>query len=182
MAILTNLGPWSALSDLQREMDQLVRTVFGSNSAGGGTKEQQRASRTWVPAIDVYGRGDNLVVRAELAGVDPEKDVEISVEDGALKIAGHRRMEHRQEDTNFLRVESSYGAFERTIPLPDGVKAEEIKAVHRQGILEITVPLPAQVSTVRKVPVQIAGDSSDQKTIAPEAEAVLGGEDQGSQD
>lgn len=148
------LAPWSALSDLQREMDSLVRTVFGGDSAEGEGKSPQRGGG-WAPAIDLFGRGDDLVVRVDLAGVDPEKDVDISVVDGILRVRGERKFDQRQEGTNYFRIESRYGAFERSIPLPDGVKVDDIKAVHRHGVLEVVIPMAAQMPSVRKIPVQV---------------------------
>lgn len=154
MAILGKLSPWSALADLQREMDQLTGSVFG-NGLEGSSRATRQAARAWAPAVDVFSRGGDLVVRAELPGVDPEKDVEISVSDGVLHIRGERRTEHRQEDTNYFRMETSYGAFERSIPLPDGIDIDGIKAAHEKGILEVVVPVSKQVAQARKIPVQI---------------------------
>src|SRR5881396_2067903 len=160
MALLSTMSPWAALSDLQREMHQLMRTVFGSGSMGGmgGLTEPQRPAppaRTWAPAVDVFSREGNLVVRAEIPGVDPEKDVDIQVADGVLTIRGQRKAEHRDEGANYFRMETSYGAFERSIPLPEGVNPEDIKATHRQGILEVIVPGAAQIAPARKIPVHV---------------------------
>jgi HSP20 family protein len=167
MAVLTRLAPWSALSDLQKEMDQLVRTVFGGTGIDGEGRQAEPASRAWAPAVDVFSRGDDLVVRAELPGVDPEKDVDISVADGVLRIRGERRSEQRREGANYFRMETSYGAFERAIPLPDGIKLDEIKAVHKHGILEVVIPIAAQMPSVKKIPVQLEGET--QQTIEAEA-------------
>jgi HSP20 family protein len=105
------------------------------------------------------------VVRAELPGVDPEKDVEISVSNGVLHIRGERRTEHRQEDTNYFRMETSYGAFERSIPLPDGIDIDGIKAAHEKGILEVVVPVSNQVAQAKKIPVQIQDAGAAQPAI-----------------
>ena len=165
MAILSRLSPWSALADLQREMDQLVGSVFGGNGGlEGSPRAPREVARAWAPAVDVFSRGGDLVVRAELPGVDPEKDVEINVSDGVLHIRGERRTEQRHEDTNYFRMESSYGAFARSIPLPDGSDIDGIKAVHDKGILEVVVPVSAQVAQTRKIPVQIQA-ASPQQTI-----------------
>src|SRR5919197_237019 len=121
MAFLSTMSPWAALSDLQREMNQLMRTVFGNTGFGagfgsgslGGLTELQRAAqpaRTWTPAVDVFSREGNLVVRGEVPGVDPEKDVDIHVADGVLTIRGQRKAEHRDEGINYFRMEKSYGA------------------------------------------------------------------------
>jgi HSP20 family protein len=107
------------------------------------------------------------VVRAELPGVDAEKDVDIQVADGVLTIRGQRRAEHRDEGTSYFRMETSYGAFERSIPLPEGVNPDDIKATHKQGILEVVVPGAAQVAPARKIAVQVEGGPA-QKAITTE--------------
>ena len=167
MALLSTMSPWAALSDLQREMNQLMRSVFGNTGLTEAPRLTQQAARTWTPAVDVFSRQGNLVVRAELPGVDPEKDVDIQVADGVLTIRGQRRAEQRDEGTNYFRMETTYGAFERSIPLPDGVNPDDIKATHKQGILEVVVPGAAQVAPARKIPVQVE-ESPSQKAITAE--------------
>ncbi|MGH2722641.1 MAG: Hsp20/alpha crystallin family protein [Actinomycetota bacterium] len=157
MALLSTLNPWSALSDLQREMNDVMRGVFGRNGLAlpGATEPSRTATRTWTPAVDLFTRDGDLVVRAELPGVDAEKDVDIQVADSVLTIRGQRRAEHRDEGTNYVRMETTYGSFERSIPLPEGINPDDIRATHRQGILEVVVPGAAQVAPARKIPVQI---------------------------
>jgi HSP20 family protein len=172
MALLNALSPWSALSDLQREMNQLMRSVFGTAGWGtNGLAESPRplTTRTWTPAVDVFSRRGDLVVRAELPGVNAEKDVDISVADGVLTIRGQRRAEHREEDNDFFRMETTYGAFERTIPLPEGVNPDDIKATHKQGILEVVVPGAARLAPVKKIPIQIVDGA--QKAIEGDGSA-----------
>src|SRR5437870_1212958 len=112
--MLTRWNPWQDLLDLDQEMTALTRRVFAPERfapfvpANGGS---------WVPAVDVFARQGDLVVRAELPGIDPEKDVDITVEDGMLTIRGERRHEQRSEDENYYRFESSYGSFQRSVPL-----------------------------------------------------------------
>ena len=94
--------------------------------------------------VDEYQQGDTLVVRAELAGIDPDKDVELAVSDGVLRINAHRRLEEKTEDKGYLRHELRYGSFTRALPLPEGVSDSDITATYRDGILEIRIPLPEQ--------------------------------------
>lgn len=170
MALLSTLNPWSALSDLQREMNDVMRSVFGRSglSLPGTTDAPRTPARSWTPAVDVFSRGGDLVVRAELPGVDAEKDVDIQVADGVLTIRGQRRAEHRDEGTNYFRMETTYGAFERSLPLPEGINPDDIRATHRQGILEVVVPGAAQVAPARKIPVRIE-EAPAQKAIEAEA-------------
>jgi HSP20 family protein len=180
MAVLARwVSPWSRFTELQRETDQLMRDVLaGLGTFGGlrdpapGTDEQASA---WAPAIDVMTRDNDMVVRAELSGVDPAKDIDISVHDGLLTIRGQRRHEDRRENDQYVRLERHYGAFERTLPIAEGVNPDDIKAEYRDGVLQVVIPGALQVSTTRKVPVQIA--SGGARTI----EAESGADEKGSE-
>ena len=109
----------------------------------------------WLPAgepgwlraqtikVDQHRDGDTLVVRAELPGVDPERDVKLTAADGLLNIEAERRVEEKSEDKGYLRHELHYGSFSRTLPLPEGVTDADIAATYRDGILEVRVPMPA---------------------------------------
>jgi HSP20 family protein len=163
---LVRWSPWQGLYQAQRDMDLLMRRVFGGFdspwSLGTGS-----VTRAWVPAVDVFQRENDLVIRAELPGIDPEKDVDISVQDGALTIRGERRHEQRSEgDGSYYRMESSYGAFERTIMLPEDVNADDIRANYENGILEVVVPGAARLSGAKKIPVR----AGDQKALTTQGE------------
>ncbi|GAA0919117.1 Hsp20/alpha crystallin family protein [Pseudonocardia zijingensis] len=97
--------------------------------------------------VDEYRDGDTEVIRAELPGIDPEKDVELTVADGMLRINAERRIEDRTEDKGYLRHELRYGSMSRTLPLPDGVSESDISATYQDGILEIRVPVPERPQT-----------------------------------
>ena len=116
-------------------------------------------ARSW-PAdhfvrVDEFREDDTLVVRAEVPGIDPEKDVQITVADGVLHIGAERREEKKEEGKDYYRQELRYGSFSRDLPLPPGVNESDVKAKYRDGILEIRVPLPkAEVEkTATTIPV-----------------------------
>ena len=92
--------------------------------------------------VDHYRDGNTDVIRAELPGIDPDKDVQITVSDGMLRIDAERRLEKKTEDKGYARHELHYGSLTRTLPLPEGVAESDIKAVYKDGILEIRVPVP----------------------------------------
>lgn len=96
--------------------------------------------------VDEYRDGDTIVVRAELPGIDPDKDVELTVSDGMLRIEAERRVEEESKDKGYVRHELSYGRLTRTLPLPEGVVESDITASYRDGILEVRVPVPATVA------------------------------------
>ncbi len=90
---------------------------------------------------------DALVVRAELPGIDPDKDLEITVTDGYLHLRAERRSEHKEEKDGRTQSEFRYGAYSRTLRLPPGAKADDIAASYRDGILEVRVPMPAETKS-----------------------------------
>jgi HSP20 family protein len=92
--------------------------------------------------VEEFREDGALVVRADLPGIDPDKDVELTVSDGMLHIRAERREEEKQEDKGYLRRELRYGSFSRTLPLPEGATESDITATYRAGILEIRVLEP----------------------------------------
>lgn len=107
--------------------------------------------------VDEYTEGDALVIRADLPGIDPEKDVEISVEDGLLHVAAERREEEKTEERSYVRREIRYGSFTRDLPLPKGVSEGDVTACYKDGLLEIRVPMPSgEVVEAKKIPVSKA--------------------------
>ena len=88
--------------------------------------------------------GNALVVRAELPGIDPERDVDVSIADDALHIRAHREEKSELKESGTYRSEFRYGSFSRRLPLPEGTTAEEVSATYRDGVLEVRMPLPAQ--------------------------------------
>jgi HSP20 family protein len=93
---------------------------------------------SWNPPVDVAEENDRILVKVEAPGVD-EKDLRVSFEDGLLTISGERQFE-RRDTRNYHRIERAYGSFTRTFSLPRSVKADEIVASYRNGVLEIEIP------------------------------------------
>ncbi len=141
-------SPLPTLSNMQREMENLSRAVFGDG---------HRGESLFVP-VDVINRGNDMVVRAEIPGMDPD-DIEVNVENGALTIKGERQHEDEQEGDTYYRVERRYGSFFRRIPLPQEVDEDRIEANYSDGVLEVVVPGVATGSSEKKkIPVQqVAG-------------------------
>jgi HSP20 family protein len=105
--------------------------------------------------VEEFIDGDQLVVRAELPGVDSERDIQVSIEDGALHIRAERRQERDVEERHMRRSELRYGSFSRTIALPTGTKESDIKAKYKDGILEVRAPIEDRASSKRSaIPVQ----------------------------
>ena len=130
--------PLRELNSLQSEMNRLFNTVFDQPSSSSGN-----VLRRWMPAMDLVESGDHFVLRADLPGMS-EEDVNIEFEDGTLTVSGERKAEHAEEKEGYHRVERSFGAFARSLTLPQGVDAEAVTASFDRGVLEIRVPKPEQ--------------------------------------
>jgi HSP20 family protein len=92
--------------------------------------------------VEEFTDADTLVVRAELAGIDPDKDVEVTVTGGMLHIRAERTEKKEDTSKEGYRSEFRYGTFERDVLLPEGVTADDVAATYADGILEVRVPMP----------------------------------------
>ena len=100
------------------------------------------SSSEWAPAIDVFQRGNDLVVRADVPGLSKD-DITVDIADDELTIRGERRYDHEEERDGVFRSERSYGSFCRVVPLPQGAIADSAKATFNSGVLEILVQAPS---------------------------------------
>ena len=110
-----------------------------------------------APRVEEYVEDGTLVVRAELPGVDVEKDVDVSVHEGLLHIKAQRMEKSEKKEKSFYHSEFRYGAFERTLPLPRGATLDDVKATYESGVLEIRIPMTGPETEAHKVPVQRVG-------------------------
>jgi HSP20 family protein len=109
---------------------------------------------TWFPEVDVFEKDNRLVTKIDLPGMKKE-DVKVEITDGYLAISGERKSEAEEKKENFYRCEREYGNFYRAVPLPEGAKFEDILATFADGVLEVSVPLPAPVAAKpRKVEIK----------------------------
>jgi HSP20 family protein len=129
-------GPANPFMSLQREIDRLFDDFtrgFPSFTGNGNAL---------MPNMDVTETEKEIEITAELPGLE-EKDVQINVADNLLTIRGEKKAEKEEKDKNYRMVERSYGSFERTLELPDGVNADAIEASMSKGVLKVTIPKPA---------------------------------------
>ena len=124
-------------SELDRMFDEWPFFRLHGPGAAGTTD-----SPAWSPRIDVFEKDNRLVTRVDLPGVKRE-DVSVEVTDGHLALSGVRKEETEEKKGNYYRTEREYGSFYRAVPLPDGIKADDVKATFANGVLEVSVPLPA---------------------------------------
>jgi HSP20 family protein len=116
--------------------------------------EPAPAVDTRMPRIEELVEDKQLVVRVELPGIDPDRDVQLTVTDHTLHLRAERREEERKEENGEYRSEFFYGVLERNIPLPPGATESDIQASYKDGILEIRVPLDVQQPEPKKIEVQ----------------------------
>ncbi len=94
--------------------------------------------------VDEFREDGTLVIRADLPGIDPDKDVAVTVSDGVLHIDAERRTEEEREEKGYVRHEVHYGSLSRSLPLPAGVTEADITAAYRDGVLEVRVQAPVR--------------------------------------
>ena len=147
------------MSRFADEMDRMFENFgFGRGMitpwAGRGWGETgQSGMSTWSPQIEVFERNGQFIVRADLPGLTKD-DVKVDVTDNALTIQGERKQEHEESREGWHRSERSYGSFFRSVPLPEGINAEEAKANFRDGVLEITMPSPQRQERSRSIEIK----------------------------
>lgn len=168
--MMRSSNPYLVMQRMAEDMDRLFEQ-FGFGRAGlgispslasllsqdtsRGAAQLGRGEQTlWSPQVEVFERGGQLVIRADLPGVNRD-DVHIEVENDVLTIRGERRDEQEERREGFYRSERSYGSFYRALPLPDGVDAEACEATYKDGVLEITLPAPReQAKGTRRIQVR----------------------------
>jgi HSP20 family protein len=150
--------PVAELNTLQNEMNRLFNTLVDpstptSRSASGGP------SPRWLPPMDLVETGEHYVLRADLPGL-ADDEVNVQFEDNVLTISGERTAEHDDPPAGYYRLERAFGAFTRSLTVPDGVDPEAVQAHFDRGVLEIRIPKPEQ-----KKPRQVQITLGDRKTI-----------------
>ena len=106
-----------------------------------------------TPKVEEFETDGTMVIRAELPGIDPDRDVEITVTEGVLRIKAERRQETKTEDKRGFRSEFRYGSFVRAITLPAGASDADVKATYQDGILEVRLPISTDKADAKKIPI-----------------------------
>ncbi|MDQ7858605.1 MAG: Hsp20/alpha crystallin family protein [Armatimonadota bacterium] len=141
-------GPFDEIMSMRESMDRLFEDFFSRRPRTAGPL-------VWQPAVEIAETDNEVIVKAELPGIDP-KNVEVSVTGEGLSIKGEAKAETEDRKRNYYRRELRYGMFQRTIALPTEVKSEETKATFRNGILEVRVPKADRVRP-KTVKVEVEG-------------------------
>ena len=131
MALAPFRGFWDTQSEFDRMFNDVMRDFLGSRRAGGRTQ-------LWAPRLEAYAKDGDLVLHADLPGVSLE-DVDITLDGNVLTISGERKAT-TEEGVNYYLNELPYGAFRRSVAVPEGVDADSIKARFQDGVLEVVLP------------------------------------------
>ena len=125
--------PFRELVTMRDDMDRLFDVFF--------SPQPHIMEDLWRPSIDIEENNGNLMVKAEIPGMD-KKDIKVVVKDDMLTISGERKRENETKEKTFHRIERSYGQFRRMIRLPAEVDPDKVKATYKDGILNVTLPKP----------------------------------------
>jgi HSP20 family protein len=153
------LAVYDEIGELERRMDDLMRSFLGPRARFTRPVLPLFLHKPFVPVTDVFVRDEDLVIRIELPGINPATDVTVNVEDGHLVIRGERKQEGELKEEAYYRLETTYGTFERFIPLPEGFEEGKIEAAYEDGVLEVIVPAAAKAlkpQEPRTIPVKTA--------------------------
>ena len=136
-----DLAPFSDFDRMRRKMDRLWDTFLE-----GDVRKESKEGSVWLPSVDVSETKNDVVVKAELPGMDP-KDIDITLSDGHLMIKGQKKHEKEEKDEDYHFVERSYGSFVRAVHLPKQVKNEQISASYKNGVLKVVLPKSEEART-----------------------------------
>ena len=145
---LTRYNPWSMFDSLQRDINRAFerRSRFSEDDNG------ELLSSAWMPSVDVKDEEKQVVLYADVPGIDP-KDIHVESNNGVLTIKGERKFEKEFNEKDFHRIERSYGTFFRQFSLPDNVSGDDISAKYNNGVLEVRMP-KKKASEARRISVQ----------------------------
>lgn len=160
---LVRWQPWQEMETLRRQMDQLFDELAPVSRETTATLTNRRV---WAPAIELKDTDTEVILRAELPGIDA-KDLDVQVTREAVSISGEYRAATKTEEHRALRSEFRYGSFYRVVPLPIAVKNDEVKADLKDGILTLVLP-KVQADRPKVVKVNLAGAET------PQTDAVAG--------
>jgi HSP20 family protein len=158
---LVRWEPLRELNTIQGEVNRLFNTFFDTPVSA--------SERRWLPAMDLVESEGEFILRADLPGLG-EDDVTIEVADDVLTISGERKAQHEERKEGYHRVERAYGAFTRSLTLPEGVDPEAVEASFERGVLEVRIPKPEQREP-RRVSISVGGGNQREPATIEGAES-----------
>ncbi len=148
---MSNLVPSRELRELDRlkgEMDRLFERFLDWQPLRRSLKADE-----WMPAVDVSETTRDIIVHAEIPGMDPN-EIDVSIKGNVLTLSGERKHMHEEKEEKYHRLESRYGIFRRLIELPADVDASHVSAKYKRGVLKIRLP-KTKKQLVKKVAIKI---------------------------
>lgn len=103
--------------------------------------------------VEEYREDETLVIKADIPGIDPDNDVEMTIADGVLNLRAERREEKETSDRDYRRTEIRYGAFSRSLTLPPGASEKDVTATYKDGVLEVRVPIKTEAAAAKAIPI-----------------------------
>lgn len=159
---IVRYDPFRDLRTLQEEVNRLfsnnLTPSYGDEGIGRGA---------WNPNVDIYENKDQIVLEAELPGMNRE-DFDLTIENNVITLRGERRFEKKDDADNYHRVERAYGSFTRSFTLPQAVSGDGAAAEYRNGVLRITLPKREETKARR---IEVTSDAKG-KTIGTKAESA----------
>jgi HSP20 family protein len=156
---IVRFDPFRELDRLQSEMNRLFEGYAGSPERAGSAGSLTQGGRLWSPAVDVAENQNEIVLRAEIPGMKQD-EIDIELTGDTLTLRGERKFENEERKENFVRVERSYGRFQRSFTLGVPIQNDKVTATYRDGILEIHLP-KSEETRPRKVTVSNANGSGN---------------------
>ena len=141
---LVRFDPFRELTNLQTHLNRVFCEAPGSEASEAG----------WAPVVDIYERGEDLVLRAEIPGVNPD-EIDLRVEGKVLTLKGTRTREKEINEESYYRMERTYGSFSRTFTLPSSVDGTRIAASAKDGVLEVVLP-KAEEAKPKRIEVKVS--------------------------
>ncbi len=128
---------WDPFRDLNMLQDRMNRLFDDAGSTW--RTDEPAATTSWSPSVDIFETEGEIVVKAELPGID-RKDIQLNLENNVLSLRGERKFQKETKDDNYHRIERSYGVFSRAFSIPATVDEERIRADYKDGVLKIVLP------------------------------------------
>lgn len=140
--------------EMEKWFEEVMRRPFSALAPGWWPRMRFPETEAMPPSVDIYEEGDDVVVKAEVAGMRKD-EIEVNLSDSTITISGEKKKEEQVEQKNYYRMERSYGSFTRSFQLPAEVESGRAKATFRDGVLEIRIPKSEESKQkVRKIPIE----------------------------
>jgi HSP20 family protein len=155
MALTPFRGFWDTQSEFDRMFNDVMRDFLGRAAGRGGAGAQEQL---WAPRLEAFAKDGDLVLHADLPGVSLE-DVDITLDANVLTISGERKVATEEEGVSYYLNELPYGAFRRSVTVPEGVDAESIRARFENGVLEVVLPGATTQLEPKRIAIEGGGSS-----------------------